>query len=293
MTGATGGIGLAAAERLVSEPGIELTIGARRPTALPLSLTGRVRALELDLADLDSVRAFADEAGALGPIDSFIGNAGMQVGKPALSRQGFDLTFATNHLAHYLLLRMLQPSMAQRGRVILTSSGTHDPVLKTGMPAPRHARAEWLAHPERDPQHDGSAGTAGRRAYSASKLCNVMTIREAAVRWQDRQDLTLLAFDPGFVPGTGLARAYPAPLAWAFRHVLPLVVRGDHVSRAPISGRALAELATAPAYAGGRGVYWSMQARIPIDRTPSMLARDPAAAAALWDDSAALVRLRP
>ena len=291
MTGATSGIGLAAAVHLLQTPGTLLTIGARTPDSLPPALNGRVRALPLDLADLDSVRAFADEAAAVGAVDVLIGNAGMQVARPQVSAQGFELTFATNHLAHYLLLRLLKPSLADGARVVLTASGVHDPAMKTGMPPPHNARAEWLAFPERDPARDASAGTAGRRAYAASKLCNILTVREAARRWSDRTDLTLLAFDPGFVPGTGLARAYPPPLGWVFRHVLPLLVHGRGVSRVPISGAALADLAANPRYAGGRGTYWSMDRRVPIDRPPSTMAQDATVAAALWEDSAAMVGL--
>ncbi|WP_425229790.1 SDR family NAD(P)-dependent oxidoreductase [Sphingomonas sp.] len=289
MTGATSGIGREAALRLAAMPDVRLTIGARSPDAVPPLLADKATVLPLDLADLDSARAFADELA--GPVDALIGNAGIQLTRPMQSVQGYELTFATNHLAHYLLLRLLEPVLAPDARVVLTASGVHDPAMKTGMPAPRHARAEWLAHPERDLQRDPSPGTAGRRAYASSKLCNLMTVLEAARRWADRPGLSLMAFDPGFVPGTGLARAYPAPLAWMFRRVLPLVVRGRGVSRAPISGAALAALATAPQYGSGRGVYWSMDNRVPIDRTPSSLAQDRAAAAALWDDSATMVGL--
>lgn len=289
MTGATSGIGLEAAKALITNPETSLIIGVRHPDHLPTALAGRVTALPLDLADLTSVDRFVCDVMALGPIDVLIGNAGIQLNAPKRSAQGYELTFATNHLAHYLLVRRLADQIARSGRIILTSSGTHDPAHETGIPAPRHANALWLAYPDRDPELDPKPGVAGRRAYSTSKLCNLMTIRELARRHSDRPDLTILAFDPGFVPGTGLARSYGPVINWLFRSVLPIVVRGAHVSTAPISGRALAALATAPKYAGGRGVYWSMERRRAIDRQPSPLARDDAACTALWDDSASLV----
>lgn len=207
MTGATSGIGLEAAREL-RRRGAELIVGMRSDRS---ELPDGVRRAALDLADLDSVRAFAAEVGRE-PIDVLIGNAGMQVTAPRRSRQGYELTFATNHLAHYLLARLLLPGMAPGGRVILTSSGTHDPEQKTGMPPPRHADAELLAHPERDPHADPKPGVAGRRAYSSSKLCNLMTVRELARRTPERPDLAVIAFDPAFVPGTGLARDYGAAL---------------------------------------------------------------------------------
>lgn len=286
MTGATGGIGLEAAKRL-RQRGVDLIVGTRSGQAV---LPAGARRVPLDLADLDSVRAFAAEVGRE-PIDALIGNAGMQLKSPQRSRQGHELTFATNHLAHYLLVRSLLPSMASNGRVVLTSSGTHDPEEKTPMPPPLHADATSLARPERDPQRDTKPGVAGRRAYSSSKLCNLMTVRELARRTPDRPDLSVIAFDPAFVPGTGLARDYGAALDWLFRRVFPLVIRGANVSTPSISGEALAALATAPAYEGRRGEYWSVRSKRLTLATPSVLARDGAACAKLWDDSAAMVGL--
>lgn len=291
MTGATSGIGLHAAQALLAIPGVSLIIGARRPEALPRPLRDRATALPLDMADLASVNSFAVAVRALGPIDAIIGNAGIQLNALQTSVQGFELTFATNHLAHYLLVRRLVDMITPTGRIILTSSGTHDPAHETGIPAPHHADARRLAYPETDPQRDTNPGIAGRRAYSTSKLCNLMTIRELAARTTDRPDLTILAFDPGFVPGTGLARNYGAVANWLFRNILPIFIRGPRVSTAIISGRALASLAIDPAKAGGRGLYWSMEGRRAIVREPSSLASDDAASAALWDDSAKLVGL--
>lgn len=294
MTGATSGIGLEAAKALLALPDHELVVGARRPGQMPADLVGRVTALPLDLADLGSVDAFAVAAAAHGPIDVLIGNAGMQVVSPQLSKQGFELTFATNHLAHYLLIRRLLPSLAANARVILTTSGTHDPAESTGMPPPLHADAERLAFPDRDPERDANPGKAGRRAYSTSKLCNLMTVRALARRTaDDRPDLTVLAFDPGFVPGTGLARDYGPLLRGVFRRVLPFVIRGVGVSTAPRSGKALAQLALGPDYAGGRGAYWSMQNKRARLHTPSPLARDDTACTRLWEDSARLIGIAP
>jgi protochlorophyllide reductase len=293
MTGGTSGIGLNAARAFIAQKDIQLTIGARRPNAAARDLCTYAMLEPLDLADLGNVRRFASRVVTRPPVDVLIGNAGVQCVRPAVSAQGIELTFAANHLAHYLLIRLLLPALAPNARIILTSSGTHDPAMKTGMPAPRHADANLLAYPDRDPDHDVNAGTAGRRAYSTSKLCNLMTIRELARRMPDRPDLTMLAFDPGFCPGTGLASDYGPVVSAIFRHVLPLIVRGAGTSDPVTSGRALAALATDTVYAGGRGTYWSMHHRQPIDREPSTLARDDAACAKLWDDSAALVGLAP
>ncbi|MBU6373495.1 MAG: SDR family NAD(P)-dependent oxidoreductase [Alphaproteobacteria bacterium] len=295
MTGATAGIGLVAAQRMKAA-GAALVIGARAPNDAPKALSG-ARLLPLDLASLESVRAFSSAVttAAAGPIEALVLNAGVQITRPRASPDGFELTFAVNHLAHYLLARLLAPSLAPNARIVLTSSGTHDPAERTGIPAPRHADARRLAFPDQDPTRDADPATAGRRAYSTSKLCNVMTARELAKRMAAaRPDIAVAAFDPGFTPGTGLARDYPAAAQFAFKTVLPLIpVRGARQSTPARSGGFLADLglgrdARMPA---ARGTYFSVRGRALEVREPSELARDAKACAALWDDSAALLGL--
>jgi NAD(P)-dependent dehydrogenase (short-subunit alcohol dehydrogenase family) len=291
MTGGTSGIGLEAVRSMLSRGVSRPIIGVRNPDMVPADIAGRIEPRILDLANLSSVRAFAD--GLAGqPIDILMLNAGGQISGSATSADGFERTFAVNHLAHYLLIRLLLPQMAQNGRIIITASGTHDPAAKTGMPAPRHADAQSLAFPDTDTTRKDSAAVEGRRAYSTSKLCNVMTARELAVRTVvERPDVSIMSLDPAFVPGTGLARDYPAWASWLFRNILPLVVRGEGVSTPPVSGRLLADLALEPAYAGQRGDYWSVRHKQLKNIAPSVLARDDAACAKLWNDSAALVGL--
>jgi NAD(P)-dependent dehydrogenase (short-subunit alcohol dehydrogenase family) len=291
MTGGTAGIGLEAAKALLAA-GAAITLGARAPERLPGALRGRVEARPLDLSRLESVRAFVARLAGETPVDALILNAGLQVTKPRRSADGHELTFAVNHLAHYLLARLAIPYLATGARVILTASGTHDPEQKTAMPPPRHADAPLLADPDRDQGLDRDPTVAGRRAYSTSKLCNVMTVRTlAAALSGSRPDVMVAAFDPGFTPGTGLARDYPPPVGLIFRFAMPLVVRGARVSTPRLSGGLLADLATAPRYLASRGAYWSFHRGRIEDIAPSVLARDEAACAKLWRDSARMVGL--
>jgi NAD(P)-dependent dehydrogenase (short-subunit alcohol dehydrogenase family) len=291
MTGATSGIGLAAIRAMLARGVTKPIIGVRNPTTIPLDLVKRVDARPLDLNSLASVRAFAATlVGA--PVQALVLNAGGQIGDVTKSVDGFERTFAVNHLAHYLLIRLLTPQMASDGRIVLTASGTHDPAQNTGMPPPQHADAYMLANPATDPARDAAAGTAGRRAYSASKLCNVMTARELALRQQaERPALMVASFDPGFVPGTGLVRDYPAPVSWAFRNVLPLLLRSERISTPEVSGALLADLVLLATYVSARGDYWSVRQRQLKRVEPSILARDATASSKLWDDSAKLVGL--
>lgn len=292
MTGATQGIGLEAAKALLALPGTELHIGARNAKQAPALLRSRAKLHELDLASLASVRAFAAEAQAQAPFDILLLNAGLQSPRRVLSKDGFEMTFAVNHLAHYLLARTLSGGLATNGRVILTASGTHDPEEKTGLPAPRHADAMMLAYPSRDPDVSKSPLRAGQFAYTSSKLCNILTARELSKRTAAaRADLAIAAFDPGFTPGTGLARSYPGPIGWIFRYILPLFISGQRVSTPRNSGGLLADLASSPAYSNARGTYFAVRGKQAPETQPSVLARDDAVAAKLWDDSARLVGL--
>ena len=289
LTGGTAGIGQVAARRVLAS-GADLTIGARAPDAAAGDLKRKARFRRVDLGDLATVQALADDLASGPEIDVAVLNAGVQNVSGGRSVQGLDVTFATNHLAHYLLVRRLLPRMAKGGRIILTASGTHDPEEKTGVPPPRHADARRLARPETDPDLDAEGAKAGRRAYSASKLCNVMTVRELAERTATtRPDLSIMAFDPGFTPGTGLARDYPGPASLLFLYVLPLLARGPRVSTPANSGGLLAQMATGPAYAHCRGGYFAVRGKALLEVPPSVLARDEAACARLWDDSEALL----
>jgi NAD(P)-dependent dehydrogenase (short-subunit alcohol dehydrogenase family) len=291
MTGATSGIGLEAAKRLLRQADCSLIVAARDPEAGPPLLRKQADVRSVDLAELASARSFAagllDEA----PMDALVLNAGVQCASRHTSADGYELTFAVNHLAHYLLLRLLAPHLAQAGRIVVTSSGTHDPRENTRLPAPRHADVLRLAHPETDSEVEASALKAGQRAYTSSKLCNIMTVRELARKLSaTRPDLSVCAFDPGLTPGTGLARDYPWPIGEIFKHVLPrLPFRSERMSTPAISGELLAELVISDGYQRLRGEYFAVRGGKLIKLSPSNLAQDDAACEALWIGSAGLL----
>ena len=140
---------------------------------------GKVDVLPLDLASLASVRAFVEAFGKLAspPLAGLVCNAGVQnIGPPTRSAEGYETTFAVNHLGHYLLARLLLPAMTAGARILFVSSGTHDPKEKSGLPEPRYDNADAVAH-DFEPGAD-----AGRRRYTTSKLCNVYCAHELARR---------------------------------------------------------------------------------------------------------------
>jgi len=146
MTGATSGIGAQALAHLAGSPSTDIIVGARGGRDLP-----NATVLPLELASLQSVRDFADAVKQhLGDIkiDMLVLNAGAQFRQAERSVDGFEMTFAVNHLSHYLLARLLMPEMAEGGRIVITTSDTHDPAK---MPlGPKTLDPESLAHPTKD-----------------------------------------------------------------------------------------------------------------------------------------------
>jgi NAD(P)-dependent dehydrogenase (short-subunit alcohol dehydrogenase family) len=286
MTGITSGIGRVAAEALL-ERGHQVIGGARGATTM-----AGAEFRPLDLNDLDSVRTFAATFTAT-PIDTVVLNAGLQcLNVEARTAQGFERTFGVNHLAHYLLARLLLPRIKDGGTLVITASGTHDPAEKTGVPPPAHANAEWLAYPNRAPNPDRRAMIAGLRAYSASKLCNVMTARSLAMLPEvNARGLRVFAYDPGLTPGTGLVRSAPfivRKLVWPLlTFIQPLSGTMNSLGNA---GRCLADLSDGTVRSATH-VYCALRSAKPTWPSPSVIAQDDAACVSLWQQSAVFVGL--
>ncbi|MBF6302913.1 SDR family NAD(P)-dependent oxidoreductase [Nocardia amamiensis] len=287
MTGGTSGIGEIAARRLAGVPGARLLLGTRG-AALP-----EAEAFPLDLARLDSVRAFAESIVSQVDgtrINGLVLNAGIATpDADSRTADGFETAFAVNHLAHYLLLRLLLPHLADGATVVLTTSSTHDPAAGTRMPPPRHADAPLLAHPDRDAERDRQPGTAGRRAYASSKLCNILTARALAAQPEARQrDLVVVAYDPGPTPGTGLMRNGPWALRLAWAALEPLRSLVPRFNGRVATGTVLADIVLGAIKPPSGRVYASFQRSHLGWPDPSQLAMSDDAMHALWRDSAAL-----
>jgi len=286
MTGASSGIGRVAAERLLGRG--HRVIGGACDSGSPEA----VEVLPLDLNDLDSVRTFATALDII-PFDALVLNAGLQsYNLDARTKQGFERTFGVNHLAHYLLARLLLSRIKDGGTLVFTTSGTHDPAVKTPAPPPNHANAEWLAYPERDPHLDRRPITAGLRAYSSSKLCNVMIARTLATHPDvSVRGLRVFAYDPGLTPGTGLAQSAPFAVRRLIWPLLPLLQPfSGGMNSLFNAGRGLADLSDGT-ISSKTAIYCSLRKAKPTWPSPSTIAQDEAACAKLWQDSATMVGL--
>lgn len=123
VTGANSGIGLVTAQALAAN-GARVVVAVRnqeKGRAAVADLPGDFDVRELDLADLASIRSFADEIDE--PIDLLINNAGLMIPPLGRTADGFELQFGTNHLGHFALTNLLLPRIS--GRVVTVSSNAH------------------------------------------------------------------------------------------------------------------------------------------------------------------------
>ncbi|MDG4767704.1 SDR family NAD(P)-dependent oxidoreductase [Solwaraspora sp. WMMD406] len=298
MTGGTSGFGAETRMRLVTQPGTQVLSGTRSVVpGGPDTAPGDSDTLPLDLARLDSVRAFAqavtDRLDGT-PIDALVLNAGLSFRTgDRRTVDGFETTFAVNHLGHYLLIRLLMPYLAPKATVVVTTSGTHDPDHGTLLPTPpRHANARLLARPETDPERDTDPRSAGGRAYTSSKLCNVLTVRALATRPEARSGhWRVVAFDPGPTPGTGLLRDTSPAMRLAWRLLSQATRLIPRFNRREVVAAALTDL-TLGTVTAPPGQYYARVVRNELTWTaPSRLARSDDARDALWADSADLLSL--
>jgi NAD(P)-dependent dehydrogenase (short-subunit alcohol dehydrogenase family) len=286
ITGGTSGIGFAAAEAVLRSDGgpWHVVVANRDPgraraavARLAAAATSRhtVEAILVDLASLASVKAFAAEltarlgSGELPALRALVCNAGVQAGTArTTTADGFESTFGVNHLAHFLLVHELLPALRPSARVVVVASDTHDPAMKTGVPAPAWNGTRELARGELGPLGArDNAFSGGQRRYSTSKLANVYFTYALAARLP--AGVTANAFNPGLVPGTGLQRSAPAPIRLLARYVLPhatwLLRRlvTPNVRGAAESGTALARLAIDPDLAETTGRYFDGRDPVP------------------------------
>ena len=193
ITGATSGIGRAAAD-VLAERGATLGLVARNPELGERAL-GELRqrtgndAIRLFLADLSSqqeVRRLADELlDAYPQIHVLFNNAGVVNLRRETTVDGYETTFAVNHLAYYLLTRLLL------GRIRASSPAR---IVNVASDAHRASRLDWD-----DLQSQRSYRAMG--VYGRSKLANLLITSELARRL-DGTGVTVNAAHPGWV-GTG------------------------------------------------------------------------------------------
>ena len=180
---------------------------------------------------------------------------------------------------------------AEAATVVITTSDTHDPALNPIAP-PDHADAERLAHPVRKPGGRSSPFRDGFRAYSASKLCNLLTAR-ALSRSQaaEAKRLRVIAYNPGYTLGTGLQRRAPLFIRLLISTLRPIIVPLLRMNKPAQAGQVLADLALGQIAPPPGRLYASLVKRQLTSPETSDLAKRDDEMNKLWRDSAAMVGL--
>jgi retinol dehydrogenase-12 len=264
VTGANTGIGKITATELARRGAHVIMANRSRAKSQPVideiaKETGNTPELvELDLSDLASVRKAAEEILAKNvPIHGLINNAGL-AGQRGTTKDGFELTFGTNHLGHYLFTRLLLDRIKQTkgARIVNVASKSHYDAKKI----------DWDVL--REPTHTRT----GLREYSVSKLSNVLFTKELA-RQLEGSGVTTYAVHPGVV-ATDVWRKVPAPVRWVMKKFMVTPEQGAQSSL---------RTATDPALASETGRYYDADGK---EKRPSALADDTELATQLWTRSA-------
>jgi retinol dehydrogenase-14 len=273
ITGGSDGIGLECASQIAAaEPDCRIVLVGRDP-GRTASAVARVRAesprcrvdsLLCDFGDQAAVRRLAaDLLKTCDRIDVLVNNAGTVFARRTLSADRIEATFAVNHLAGFLLTELLLERIRESApaRIVFTSSEGH--------------YSGTLDLDDLGFEH----GYSVMRAYSRSKLANVLTAR-ALARRLGGTGVTVTSLHPGAIATNIWSRA-----PWFARPVLALMKR--RMESPEVGGSRLAYLATSPEVEGQSGGYYDRN-RL---REPSELARDDALGERLYDVSARLVGL--
>lgn len=296
ITGANSGLGFECAKTIAkANKGWHIVIACRnleKGEAAKNKINADTRyseisVMELDLASLQSVRKFVSQYSKSNfpPLHGLINNAGMQVMSGlAYTKDGYELTFGTNHLGHFLLTNLLLDKLVEPARIVVVSSGTHDPDTIDGRyNKPNFLGAKRLAKPESEKD------MTGMQRYSTSKLANLMFAYELSRRIAGK-NITVNAFDPAAVPATNLLSSIKNPFVrWSIRTSTKLFkIFGVKISTPEISGSAMARLLLDEKLDKVTGKYF----QILDERPSSKQSYDLKLATALWTDSEVLTGLK-
>ncbi|MDE2184009.1 MAG: SDR family oxidoreductase, partial [Alphaproteobacteria bacterium] len=266
ITGATSGIGEVAAIELARR-GARIAFVARSPfraDALIPRLTtvnpGAAHAVyHADLSRLSEMKRIAGQIAATEPrIDVLINNAGAMFARREATADGLEMTFATNHLAYFVVTNLLLERLKATpgARIVSTASGAH----KSGKLNFDDLQSE--------------KSYAGFRVYGTSKLCNILFTRELARRL-DGSGVTANCLHPGFV-ATHFGDNNDGLLGFGVGVVKKLA------AITPEEGaKTIVYLASSPEVAGKSGGYFYKCAPV----TPNVAAQNDADAKRLWDVS--------
>ncbi|MFE7278204.1 oxidoreductase [Streptomyces sp. NPDC057623] len=263
VTGANSGIGLRAADAL-ARAGAHVVFAVRDPErgrAAAATVSGSTDVRRLDLADLSSVREFAD-AWQGRPLDLLINNAGVMMVPQQRTADGFEMQFGTNHLGHFALTNLLLPYVTDR--VVTLSSGAH----------------RWFGARIRFEDLNWASGYDPNRAYAQSKLANLLFTLELQRRLTEAGSrVRALAAHPGYAATNLQSHAGSAVMRGFMKVGNRIFAQDDRAGALPTLYAATQELPGA-SYVGPDGLGEMRGAPTLVGRTTA--ASDAAVARRLW-----------
>tara|TARA_Y100001968_G_scaffold146239_1_gene133719 strand:- start:3876 stop:4889 length:1014 start_codon:yes stop_codon:yes gene_type:complete len=325
ITGTTSGVGLYATKALM-ERGWRVITANRAPLraeaaavklGLPFGKPRQLQHLYLDLGDLESVRTTSKNLlnSLEEPLDALVCNAAVylpRLKKPQRSAQGYEISMATNHFGHFLLIQLLLENLRKSKRpvwsgnswgfeparvVILGTVTANYKELGGKIPIPAPADLGNLSGFENGFQEPISMANGKRfkpgKAYKDSKLCNMITTQELHRRFKD-SPIVFSSLYPGCVANTKLFRNTPKIFQFLFPWFQKLIT-GGFVSQL-LAGKRVAQVVADPEF-GISGVHWSWGNRQKKNRRQfsqelSSRATDPFTSKRVWDLSMRIVGLR-
>jgi protochlorophyllide reductase len=308
ITGTTSGVGLNAANALALR-GWQVITANRSPqrAAAAADELGipkeRLQHVLMDLSDLVSVRRAVDALPDR--LDAVVCNAAVykpKLKQPERSPQGYEISMATNHFGHFLLVQLLldrlkNSSHPSKRVVILGTVTANSKELGGKIPIPAPADLGDLSGFEagfKEPiaMASGKPFKPGK-AYKDSKLCNMITTQELHQRLHQETGITFSSLYPGCVADSPLFRHTPK----AFQTIFPWFqknITGGYVTQA-LAGDRVAQVVADPDFVKS-GVHWSWGNRQKKDgqqfsQALSEKATDPETASRGWSLSKQLVGL--
>ena len=312
VTGTTSGVGLNAVKALADRGWTVITANRDpvRAAAAADSLaipSERLHHLRIDLGDLESVRVGVETlVTSIGlPLDALVINAAVykpRLKQPEWSPQDYEISMATNHLGHFLLIQLLLPDLQRsshpsRRVVILGTVTANSKELGGKIPIPAPADLGDLSGFKAGfkapiAMANGKPFKPGK-AYKDSKLCNMITTQELHRRLHASTGLVFSSLYPGCVADTPLFRNAPK----AFQKIFPWFqknITGGYVSQT-LAGERVAQVVADPDFAVS-GVHWSWgnrqkQGGKQFSQELSDKASNPDTAQGVWAESMKLVGL--
>ncbi|MBE9463697.1 SDR family NAD(P)-dependent oxidoreductase [Dyadobacter subterraneus] len=237
ITGPTSGIGYETALDLAKN-GTVILVGRNKEKLQQVEKTIKQNgqnavSVVCDISDITSVRAAAQQIIELNlSIAGLLNNAGIMPSKATKSKQGFDMTYATNHLGAFALTEALTPHLVDGANVVFIASAIEDPERKPakamGMKGGRYISAEASAKGE---WKEGGAKMPGIDAYATSKQC-ILASAMAFARETPR--LHFNAVEPGITRGTNLGgESTNAVVRFIFGHLMAILPPFSKYSSTP------------------------------------------------------------